>query len=84
MYLSSAAASALIAGPRDRIVSSTRSRRSDCLGLRSSETSTSILIAFWSSFSSLASLAAACCRKRDGTVMWRPLTMISIVIPFSA
>ena len=45
-YRSSAAASARIAGPRDRMVSSTRSRRSDCLGLRSLETSTSIRTAF--------------------------------------
>ena len=45
-YLSSAAASARIAGPRDLIVSSTRSLRSDCRGLRSFDTSTSMRIAF--------------------------------------
>src|ERR1700728_1830521 len=44
-YRSSAAASARIVGPLDLIVSSTRSLRSDCLGLRSFDTSTSIRIA---------------------------------------
>ena len=44
-YLSSAAASALMAGPLDLIVSSTRSLRSDCRGLRSFDTSTSTRVA---------------------------------------
>jgi hypothetical protein len=64
-YLSSAAASARMTGPRDRIVSSTRSRRSDWRGFRSAVTSTSTLIALLSSFPILPSLAEACLRKRS-------------------
>jgi hypothetical protein len=41
------------------MVSSTRSRRPDCRGLRSADTSTSTLIALWASFVILLSFAEA-------------------------
>src|ERR1039457_6873997 len=78
---SSAAASARTDGPRQVMVSSTHSLRPDWRGLRSLDTSTSILIALLSSFSILASFPVACLRKRSCTSVCRPLKMMSIEEP---
>src|SRR5258708_22982332 len=71
-------------GAREEMVSSTRSLRPDWRGLRSAETSTSILIAFGSNFPILASFAVACLRNRSSTSVCRPLKMMSTQEPPSA
>ena len=68
-----------MAGPRVVIVSSTRSLRPAWRGLRSVVTSTSTRMAFWSSFSILASLAVACLRNLSSTSVCRPLKTMSIL-----
>ena len=74
---SSAAASALITGPREDSVSSTRSFWADWRGLRSTDTSTSTLMVFWSSLTILSSLAVAYSRKRSWIPVRRPRKMMS-------
>jgi len=56
-------------GPRDEMVSSTRSRRPDWRGFRSLDTSTSTRIALLSSLAILLSLAVACLRNRSSTTV---------------
>src|SRR5690625_3204577 len=65
------------------MVSSTRSRTSASLGLRSVDTSTSTLMPFFSHLESLSSLVSTCCRNLSFTPVRRPLTMMSIGPPSS-
>src|SRR5664279_1890861 len=76
-YWSRALASARTTGPFETQVSSTRSRRSACRGLRSWLTSTSMRTTRWSSRASLAHLSATWVLKASLTAWCRPLTTMS-------